>query len=134
MGEALAAVEAGNDPPVRPGTVGAVCGSRGWGAVSVARPAPGGSRGVAATSGQELTGAGELVLPRAIGEQAIVADTHEAGGYDVEEEAAEEFLCRQFHDLGRALRPRSRCSESARRRRRQRRGGNWQSLPDGCSG
>ena len=48
---------------------------------------------------QQLATAGELGLPRAIGEQAVVTDAHEAGGNDVEQEATQELLGPQFHDL-----------------------------------
>ncbi len=48
---------------------------------------------------KELPAARERLGATAIGEQAEVADALEAGGHDVEQEAAQEFLGRQCHDL-----------------------------------
>ena len=48
---------------------------------------------------QERATAGELGGPATIGEQAEVADAHEAVGHDVLQEAADELRGRQGHDL-----------------------------------
>ena len=49
--------------------------------------------------GEQLAGAGDVVGAAAVGEQAIVADAVEAAGQHVDEEAADELVARQRHDL-----------------------------------
>jgi hypothetical protein len=47
-----------------------------------------------------LAGTGKLLLPRTIGQQAIVADAHEAGRQDMEEKATEKLRRWEFHHFG----------------------------------
>ena len=48
---------------------------------------------------EQLAGAGDVLGAPAVGEQAVVADAVEAVGQDVDEEAADELVARQRHDL-----------------------------------
>ena len=48
---------------------------------------------------EQLAGAGEVLGAPAIGEQAVVADAVEAAGQHVDEEAADELVAGQRHDL-----------------------------------
>ena len=51
----------------------------------------GGQQECSGSDMQQLAAAGEFVFAVAVGEKAEVADANEAGGQDVEQEAAEEF-------------------------------------------
>ncbi len=50
-------------------------------------------------NGEQLAGAGDVVGARAAGEQAVVADAVEACGQDVDQEAADELVGGERHDL-----------------------------------
>src|SRR6266403_6069478 len=59
----------------------------------------GGRLAVRFCNGEQLTGACDGVGARAFGEQAIVADAVQAFWQDVDEEAANELVDRECHDL-----------------------------------
>src|ERR1700683_4841540 len=50
--------------------------------------------------GEQSTALNQLLFADAIGEEAELTDTYEAGGQHVEQEAANELDCIQSHDLG----------------------------------
>ena len=75
------------DPPVRASTEGAANGNGGWRTRIRGQQRHWGQERSRSPDGQEVAGTGELVLPRTIGQQAIVTDSHEAGGHDVQQEA-----------------------------------------------
>lgn len=49
-------------------------------------------------AGEQLARPSKVLVAKAVGEQAVVADAHEASGQHVEEEAAQELLCVEGHD------------------------------------
>src|SRR5271166_2191537 len=48
---------------------------------------------------KQLTGSGDILRPTAIGEQAVMADAVEPGGQHVDEEAADELVDGECHQL-----------------------------------
>jgi hypothetical protein len=56
-------------------------------------------RGARRRLGQEGATLGELARPVAVGNQPEVTDSDEAVGHDVEQEAAQEFVDVEIHDL-----------------------------------
>jgi hypothetical protein len=90
--------EAGNPAPGTPSTARAACVSGRWGTPVRERRRRQKGRGGSGDDGQERAGASEFLVPRAIGQQAVVTNPHEAGRHDMKQETAEEFGGLQFHD------------------------------------